>query len=259
MKILEIDAGNTRIKWRLLEYSNQQLKKIKSDSVFAAERTEELPDTFMQQLHDLKEEHLEKIRVSNVRGNSFANSLSLFCLNIFSVSVSYAQVSAACAGLKNAYQNIETLGIDRWLAMLAAFRSAKSAVCVVDCGSAITVDLINADGQHEGGFIVPGLQLMQRSLGEHTANLKYDPQATIDIEPGKNTAVAINHGVLVMALGMLEKVNQHRGLNRRWYLTGGDSTVLAPFIKWEHNINPDLVMDGLEIADDVLIGSTKIS
>lgn len=257
MKILEIDAGNTRIKWRLLEYSNRQLIKIKSDSVFAPERIEELPHSFDQQLSELKEEIIEKIRVSNVRGDSFAKSLSLFCRNVFSVNVNYAVVSAECAGIKNAYKNFETLGVDRWLAMLAAYHSASSAVCVVDCGSAITVDLISADGQHEGGFIVPGLQLMQRSLGEHTANLKYNPQSTINIEPGKNTAVAINHGVLVMALGMLEKVNQHWGLNRSWYLTGGDSAELASFVKWQHIINPDLVMDGLEIADDGLRDSIK--
>jgi type III pantothenate kinase len=251
MKVLEIDAGNTRLKWRLLEYSDQQVKKIKSDSVLAPGLTGELPESFETQLSELKRVKIKKIRASNVRGDIFKKSLSIFCNNNFSLDVDYAFVSAECAGIKNAYQNFETLGVDRWLAMLAAYRSANSSVCIVDCGSAITVDLIDVDGQHEGGFIVPGLQLMQRSLGEHTANLKYDPQSAINIEPGKNTAVAINHGVLMMALGMLEKIQQHWGIDRSWYLTGGDADILASFINWQYKINPDLVMDGLEIiADD---------
>ncbi len=250
MKELEIDAGNTRLKWRVLEYSNQQVQKLKSGSVLAPELTTALPGSFEEQLSELKSSNIEKIKVSNVRGDNFENSLSLFCQNTFSLKVNYAVVSAECAGIKNAYKNVETLGVDRWLAMLAAYRSANSGVCIVDCGSAITVDLIDTSGQHEGGFIVPGLQLMQRSLGEHTANLNYAPQSTLNIEPGKNTAVAINHGVLMMALGMLEKINQFWGSNKSWYLTGGDARILAPFIKWQYKINPDLVMDGLEIITD---------
>jgi type III pantothenate kinase len=257
MKILEIDAGNTRIKWRLLEYSNQQVEKIKSDYALVPDQVGEIPDPLSQQLHELKEEGIEKIRASNVRGDDFAKLLSLFCESNFSVNVNYAVVSAECAGINNAYKEFETFGVDRWLAMLAAYRSAKSAVCVVDCGSAITIDLINADGQHEGGFIVPGLQLMQRSLGEHAANLNYHPQSNTNIEPGTNTTVAINHGVLIMALGMLEKVNHNWGADRYWYLTGGDAAILSSFIKWEHEINPELVMDGLEIANDGLGASIK--
>jgi len=54
----------------------------------------------------------------------------------------------------------------------------------------------------------------------------------------------------MMALGMLEKVNQLWGLDRTWYLTGGDADILASFIGWQHQINLDLVMDGLEISAD---------
>ncbi len=257
MKILEIDAGNTRIKWRLLEYSNQQVDKIKSDYVLAPNLVGEIPDLLVQQLYELKKRGIEKIRASNVRGDDFAKLLSRFCENSFSVNVNYAVVSAEFAGIKNVYKDFKTFGVDRWLAMLAAYRSAKSAVCVVDCGSAITVDLINADGQHEGGFIVPGLQLMQRSLGEHAANLNYYPKSNINIEPGTNTTAAINHGVLIMALGMLEKVKLNWGTDRYWYLTGGDAAILSSFIKWQHEINPELVMDGLQIANDGLGDSIK--
>ncbi len=183
MKILEIDAGNTRIKWRLLRYTKQQKEEINSGAVLAPELVDELPDSFCQHLYGIKTENIEAVGVSNVRGENFAKSLSLFCKNQFSVNVDFAIVSPELAGLKNAYQNSEALGVDRWLSMLAAYRSAQSAVCIVDCGSAITVDLINAEGQHKGGFIVPGLQLMRRSLGEHTANLRYQPGSISNNNP----------------------------------------------------------------------------
>ncbi|MDG2090925.1 MAG: type III pantothenate kinase [Gammaproteobacteria bacterium] len=252
MNILEIDAGNTRIKWRLIEYKKQQKKKIHSGDALAQNLIDELPQDFCRQLLELTNKNIKKISVSNVRDVGFANALSSFCEKHFSVSVNFALVSSEHAGLTNAYQNFETLGVDRWLAMLAAWDSAKSAICIVDCGSAITIDLISAEGQHEGGYIVPGLQTMQRSLGDQTVNLTYQPESISNLEPGKNTVDAINHGVLNMVLGMLEKVDQKRrtdkAVDRSWYLCGGDAATLSKFIKWEHEVKPELVMDGLVIA-----------
>lgn len=252
MNILEIDAGNTRIKWRLLENTNQQNNTVSSGDELIQGEIEELPEAFCQQMHELKNKKIKKIRASNVRGKSFENTLNIFCEKYFLIKVDFALVSKEQEGLKNSYQNFEELGVDRWLAMLAAYRSVQSAVCIIDCGSAITVDLISAEGQHEGGFIVPGLQMMQRSLGEKTANLNYQPESNNNLEPGTNTTAAINHGVLNMALGMIEKVHNKwdtgEGVGRRWYLCGGDASVLSSFIKWEHEIKPELVMDGLAIA-----------
>ena len=257
MKILEIDAGNTRIKWRLLEYTKSEKEKISSGAELVQAGADELPEAFCQQLHELKNDGIKNICVSNVRGKGFGNALATFCEKHFSIKVNFALVSSEKDGLINAYQDFKALGVDRWLAMLAAYHSAQAAVCIVDCGSAITIDLINASGQHEGGFIVPGLQMMQRSLDEQTANLKYQPGSINNIEPGTNTAIAINHGVLNMALGMLEKVKNEWGEGRRWYLCGGDAAILSSFVKWEHLVKPELVMDGLVFACDYQEGSTK--
>lgn len=250
MKILEIDAGNTRIKWRLLEYAKTQKEKISSGVELVQAGVNELPEAFCKHLQELRKDGIKKICVSNVRGKNFENALAAFCEKHFSIKLDFALVSPEKDGLINAYQDFNALGVDRWLAMLAAYHSAQSAVCVVDCGSAITIDLISASGQHEGGFIVPGLQMMQRSLDEQTVNLHYQPESISNIEPGINTAIAINHGVLNMALGMLEKVKNEWGEDRHWYLCGGDSAILSPFIKWKHIVKPELVMNGLEFACD---------
>lgn len=259
MSILEIDAGNTRIKWRLIDYKNK--KNISSGAVLALDLSDELPKAFSQDLLELKNVDVVEITVSNVRGNGFANALSSFCEKHFSISINFALVSQEQAGLTIAYKNVETLGVDRWLAMLAAKHFAQSAVCVVDCGSAITIDFINADGQHEGGYIVPGLQMMQRSLGDQTANLLYQPESDMSVEPGINTKDAINHGVLTMVLGMLERIHKQREIDESskwsWYLCGGDAVFLSSFIEWQHEIKTELVMDGLAIACSYTAGNVE--
>tara|TARA_R110000824_G_scaffold315042_1_gene502066 strand:- start:81666 stop:82454 length:789 start_codon:yes stop_codon:yes gene_type:complete len=251
MKILEIDAGNTRLKWRLLEQTQQKKETIKSGAALAVEKKAMLPEEFQQQIHALHVADpgaIEVVRASNVRGATFAKALSGFCEELLSVAVDFALVRQNHAGLQNSYQLPTALGVDRWLAMLAAYKSSQQAVCVIDCGSAMTVDLVSANGLHEGGFIVPGLQLMKLSLGEHTAELGYRPEDDFALEPGKSTAEAINHGILTMVLGMLEHVHDKWGADKNWYLCGGDAALLASFIDWPHQLMPELVMDGLAIA-----------
>ncbi|MDP1069535.1 type III pantothenate kinase, partial [Klebsiella pneumoniae] len=66
------------------------------------------------------------------------------------------------------------MGVDRWLAMLAAWQRVGQSCWVVDCGSAITLDLLDAEGRHQGGYILPGLRLMQQSLLGNTAEVRVD-------------------------------------------------------------------------------------
>lgn len=74
------------------------------------------------------------------------------------------KVQAASGRLKMTYDNIETLGVDRWLAMLAGTWRQDGGFCVIDCGSAITADFVATDGCHEGGLIAPGLETILASL-----------------------------------------------------------------------------------------------
>jgi pantothenate kinase type III len=74
-------------------------------------------------------------------------------------------------GVRNAYPKHNKLGVDRWLAMLAAYHYYNAPVCIVSCGSALTLDIVDSQGQHLGGMIMPGLNLMQQALSRGTANL----------------------------------------------------------------------------------------
>lgn len=251
MKILEIDAGNTRIKWRLQQQAGSAYETMSSGLVLATEKSTRVPEQFTEQMQGLRAAELQSIqaiRASNVRGAPFAKALASFCEAHFAVPVDFAVVGKHQAGVHNAYQNPGALGVDRWLAMLAAYQSCQAAVCVVDCGSALTVDLVADDGTHEGGFIVPGLHLMKLSLGSNTADLGYRPENDFTLDPGKNTGEAIDHGILTMALGMLEHIYSNRGRDKNWYLCGGDAELLSSFIGWPHQVKPELVLDGLVFA-----------
>ncbi len=101
-------------------------------------------------------------------------------------------------GLKNGYVRPETLGVDRWLAMIAAWSWQQGAWLVIDAGTAITVDWIDETGQHLGGHIIPGTKLGMLSLRNNTAKAHAE-LSNIGFEQlppfSDNTQDAISHGV----------------------------------------------------------------
>lgn len=243
---LEIDAGNSRIKWRLLDKVNGILgggtlvASGEPDAVvveLAAELKGHVVSSQVQQARI--------IRVASVRGSRFRELLNDSLQTHFGVLPSYARVSARCEGLENSYAEPDRMGVDRWLAMVAAWCDARQGLCVVDAGSALTVDLVSDQGQHLGGYIVPGLRMMLSALSARSSALliTHEPLWS-GVAPGTDTRAAIEQGALSMSLGLLERVNRlYPGL--RWYLTGGDAGELSPYLEWEHVCRSDLVLDGL--------------
>jgi type III pantothenate kinase len=72
-------------------------------------------------------------------------------------SVRWLEASATAGGVRNGYEQPRQLGVDRWAALVGARRLGTGPWVVVGCGTALTIDLLRADGQHLGGYIVPGL------------------------------------------------------------------------------------------------------
>lgn len=147
-------------------------------------------------------------------------------------------------GVINAYRQPEKLGVDRWLALVAARQQFQGPVCIVDCGTAITVDLIDVGGRHLGGLISPGLTLMKESLGQRTEAL---PTATARHEIGlaDHTEAAIYSGTLMAAVGLIEHVLARQADGMRLVLTGGDAELIAPQLGVVSTVIPDLVLCGL--------------
>jgi type III pantothenate kinase len=162
--------------------------------------------------------------------------------------VLFARSRAELDGLVNSYVDPQRMGVDRWLAMVAARQRCEAEFCVVDAGSALTIDLVEAGGQHEGGYIIPGSALMERALFADTQRVRYDAAAEPALAPGRSTAEAVSHGVLLAQAGAVRlalTAARERGLNPQLLLCGGGAGVLQSVLEYESVYAPDLVFEGL--------------
>jgi len=238
--LLLVDIGNTRIKsaWcvdgRLRDWPSLATR---ADAVFAGWPTEHL-DVGPQ-----------RVLVSNVAGAGIAGQLAEFVHARWNLEAEFVRPVRERCGLRTRYREPARLGIDRWLAALAAWRERQGAVCVIDIGTALTADIVTADGEHLGGLIAPGLELMRTSLTQGTAELDCEAIAPV---PGfaDNTADAISLGCTLAVAGLLRQVRERLAMqvncaDAAWYLTGGGAPLLLPLIDWPCAQVPDLVLRGL--------------
>lgn len=242
--MLLVDIGNTRIKcalWRESKLASWPHLETHTESPFAG---------WPQALVETAEPR--RVLLSNVAGSALANTFCEFADTHWGASVEIVRPQRHCAGLTTDYDEPARLGVDRWLAALAAWYRSKCAVCVVDIGTALTVDIVTADGHHIGGLIAPGLEMMRASLAQGTAQLASE---RIDIIErfATNTADAISLGCTSAVRGLLHDVRT-RLLARTgtdsidWYITGGGAPALARLMPWPHHHDPELVLRGLLVV-----------
>ncbi|MDC1528360.1 type III pantothenate kinase [Gammaproteobacteria bacterium] len=263
--ILEIDAGNSRIKWRVIDH--HQVSVIASNAtntqaLAEAEAGFTMLDKVFSSLSSNPANTLTRARVSSVRGGGFDAMLSDWLREKWHLEAEFAGVERHCGGVTNSYADITTMGVDRWLVMLAAYKRAQGACCILDCGSAATYDWLDAEGFHQGGYIVPGLYLMQESLSRKTPALKISFEQWTSPVPGRSTQAAITSGLVAMLTGFADrcylesktregeeaKEIPNRENNPQWFLTGGDAELLSKHLRWPHLVEKDLVLEGLAIA-----------
>jgi type III pantothenate kinase len=152
----------------------------------------------------------------------------------------------------------QTTGVDRILSAIAALeRSEHRSVIVVDCGSAVTVNLTSVNRVFQGGAILPGLGLMAAALHRGTALLPQVPVGSIPDPIGRSTSAAISAGIYYSIVGAIDRLiaeistkenRSHRDFPPEVHVTGGASPLLSPGIKTPHVISPNLVLEGLWYA-----------
>jgi len=233
--ILEIDAGNTFIKWRLVCNNTAVQSGAVRTSLFGPESFDTLAEYAIQQ-----------VLAGSVAGVEFERALVDVCERLWSLTPLFARTQSLCGRVKNSYADPSKMGIDRWLAMVAAYDRAECQVIVVDCGSAITIDFVSKDGQHDGGYIIPGLRLMQESLLRNTAQVRFDESVSnLLYMPGTNTAEAVMHGAAFtlngLALSIRQKVDAE---GAQLFITGGDGALFHKMAGVGQYL-PDLVLEAL--------------
>lgn len=250
---LEIDAGNTRIKWRLVGGPEAACIDGARQGAFAmAENSPVWDKKFFDAIApQLSDSVVERVLISNVRGDGFRNSILGLAKEVWGVQPEFAHPVKYCAGVTNGYNEPGKLGVDRWLSILAAYNLTRSACCVLNCGTTITFDVVSEDGNHEGGYILPGLQLMKDALLARSPVLVSDGAIGKSLSPGRDTASAINSGVLMSIIGFATGMRSATNLMRphtAWIISGGDGKLIHDNLDWDARLCPSLVLDGLSLA-----------
>ncbi len=237
---LLIDIGNSRLKWAWSDKTLWESGAVAIDNHSA--------NHLMQTIGEPHGAPLQ-VGVVSVASEELLHGITQAAQEKWGASVISMQSQLHQAGVRNGYDDPKQLGNDRWVALIAARTQTQSPVCVLSCGTAITIDAMNEHGEFIGGTIFPGLELLRRSLRHGTVG--------IDHTDGKNescqaasTVGAVMGGTLYGLAGAINRiVAEHRrvlGGKCAYIATGGSAEVLAPLLDFPVQIVPDLILHGIK-------------
>jgi type III pantothenate kinase len=241
--MLLVDIGNTRVKWATFADG-----RLGPQRAAAYDRWTELD--WQHELFGAAT--AERVLAVTVAGAPSRAALVAAARGAGVTDVAFVTSTMSQAGLRNAYPQPHLLGADRWVAAIGGYHLARGACCVVDIGTAATIDAVDASGQHLGGFIVPGPGLMVRSLHVGTSDLAAHTAASAggaDALFATNTRDAIERGCHVALAALVDRacaqLTLQAGVVPRLYCTGGGSALVLPWVLTAHESVPDLVLRGL--------------
>lgn len=240
---LLIDVGNTSLRWATP--SSGVLGEVRAVRHFGG-----LPID----LHAAWEQLAPpgRVLVANVAGEAIAAALADVCRSRWGVAPRFVRTEREACGVRIAYVEPARLGVDRWLALLAAHRHFPGDVLIVDAGTAITFDLLRADGRHMGGLILPGIESMRDGLLQGTQIPRVDVVDGNDAPWATDTATAIGSGTIQAPAALAERLDrafaEYTGTPPRLLVTGGDAERLLPALPESAALVPDLVLRGLMLV-----------
>lgn len=254
MKKLLVDAGNSGIKWAFLD--NGQLSKMQSNLYENSTPFDKFKDIFEQQLI---ENDIDKVVMVSVLGDNYISAVKKLSQDAKLIFIN-AKPLEKLAGVTSAYSEPHKLGPDRLVAMIAAYHlETTHASIVIDSGTATTIDAVDAQGQHLGGLILPGLDLCSQSLLEKTEMLASFNKSKHKYEPSifsTNTKQAIASGSLFGLVGAIENIclmmekeirqKQNSNIVIKKLICGGSASKLLPYLSKEFIHHEDLIMQGLK-------------
>lgn len=258
MKLL-LDLGNTRLKLGWLRRDGQ--REAQPEAWLAQNLAQQLPGW----LANLAEPPTEAWGAA-VGHHEARREISEILQENLGLQVRWQRPQAHLLGLHNQYRQPETLGVDRWLALLAlqaherhaAARRLGAVRLLATFGTATTLDALTPEGHFRGGLILPGVTLMQQALSQGTAQLPSTEGGWMDYP--NHTHAAIYSGIAAAQLGAIERqltllardFPQHP---RQLLLSGGALAALAePLQEWQQQhadihcqIVDNPVLDGLAV------------
>lgn len=239
---LVVDIGNSRIKWSCEDGGLWR----PSCSVPMRDTLETILDQYWGAM-----DQPQRVLVSNVAGRRREDAVHTWVGQRWRIEPEFFRSGPQCKGIVNGYEQPSQLGCDRWAAVIGA-RSLreKGALCVVDCGTAITVDALSADNRFVGGVIFSGIDLIQQSLLAGTSDIS-ERRSDFRQVFGKSTAECVAGGSYLAAAGGVDRIltEMIAALDEpELFLTGGDAQTLIPLLNYTLRYEPDLVLRGLAYA-----------
>lgn len=272
---LLVDVGNSRIKWRLQELPSLSKKTAHLDSI--QKDNERKRNTQSSHLNRVNQKHtaqqplaqkiegvgldqllhqslqaVTECRISQVSEEDLEPLLSVLPKK---TRVRYAKTQSQSQGLRNRYKNPGRLGVDRWLGMLGLWIQHPGASILVDAGTALTIEIIDHQGIHQGGYIMPGLGIQRSILLNNTSHIQYQAPnksknsqslfKVIQLNPGRSSEECIDRGIVLSQLTTIEYLLKTFTDYHLWF-TGGDGALLAKALDCSENYLEHLVLDGLQ-------------
>ena len=245
MSVLVVDIGNTRIKWARLSGEHLERQRALEHSGLARQ------DYQRRILRGPR--GLSRIIVASVAGPRVERPFTA-AARALGVVPEFVATARSAAGVTTRYTDPWRLGVDRFAAVIAAHHIARArGACVIDVGTAMTIDLVDGQGVHHGGAIVPGPQLMVGSLLRSTSGILR--RARGDAGRGSlfahNTRAAIEQGAAFAAAAAVDRaVAEAQQILKRVplvMLTGGAAEQLQPLLRSSYVSVPDLVLRGVAL------------
>ena len=243
--ILLADVGNSRIKWVSSERGEFQMR---GRAAHGEESWSELANRLWMDLP-----RPARVSIVSVAGPEVDAVLADWISRTWAIEAEFVVSTAAACDVRNSYAEPERMGADRWVAMIAARALLGPRTCyVVDCGTAVTIDALAANGQHLGGVIVPGMRLMREALYRQTRRI---PPETGEARLfGQSTRDCVWGGALYAVAsaidGIIDRMIARHGPGAR-LLTGGAAEVVLPCLQGDYRLEPDLIFAGLRVIAGV--------
>lgn len=247
MSYILIDAGNSCLK--IAQVSELDDKQISYKLIDYINLSDELNDYLCDCIP-------ADVIVSNVNSLTIFNIIADVVYNTWRIQPYLVAVEQNKFGISTRYTNPRTLGSDRWLALIAARNEFNQALCVIDCGTAVTIDVLSDSGMHIGGLISPGITTARHSLGLKANNLSIVENADENINNKSsffaiNTQDAILGGTLYQMSAYIERIvsefKQEFGDNTHCIITGGDADLIMDLTSHHMYYRETLVLNGLRL------------
>lgn len=248
--VLVVDIGNSRVKWLRVENgvfgSSHQLEHHNDLGCLFNQ-----PGWYEQPVP-------ERILISSVLSTEQVIRVSEWIREHWHCEAEVIRTMRQGYGVTNGYVDYGQLGTDRWAALIAVHQTIPGTVCLFDCGTALTIDVLGGDGMHFGGLIMPGLQMMREALAQKTSALQFTAgdQLSSDFSTlAKDTQSAVTNGTMLNLVAVIDRAMnsfvEELGADIVPVITGGDANVLSPWLEREFQDRPNLVLQGLAIIAGV--------